>query len=98
MIQPLYELLKANLGKDIPKLDEDQNKAYSIGELINAVLDPKVLKTTKHGLRYSLNTDTSEYQVGCAFSQTIDNSTLKSVGFWPYILNNAERNYYAAEK
>lgn len=52
-------------GKALPPLGEEITEL--IKELIGAILNPVVTEIPKPGLRYSLDTDASEYQLGCAW-------------------------------
>lgn len=94
--QPLYDLQKDVKGKRLPPLTEVPIAAFNA--LIKAVLDPVILSIPKQGLKYSLDTDASDYQVGCALFQTAESGERKPIGFWSRTLNSAERNYSVPER
>ena len=100
MAHPLYGMLK-NQPKEskqveLPQLNSDQVAAFN--QLKEALVNPPVLALPKPGLRYSLDTDASAYQVGCALFQTQANGDRKPIGYWSRTLNSAERNYTATER
>eukprot|EP00171_Calliarthron_tuberculosum_P017902 IDg17902t1 len=57
--QPLHEALKLAPGTKLPDLDIEQLKAFNI--FIKAVLEPEILAIPKNRLKYSLETDVSNY-------------------------------------
>ena len=93
--QPLNNLLK----KDQPDSFEcNEDQLTSFRKLIDAILSPEILALPKAGLPYSLDTDASKYQVGCALFQEHPDGTRRPIGFWSRSLNNAEKNYSASER
>ena len=92
----LYRLLRGHPEHELPPRDEEQLQSFN--DLIAAVLDPVILAIPKPGLRYSLDTDASDYQIGCALFQTDEEGNRRPIGFWSRTLNDAERNYSTSEK
>ena len=60
--------------------------------------NPPILRLPKADLLFSIDTDASEYQLGCAFVHTYDDTARHAVGHWSRTLNSAARNYSASEK
>lgn len=85
--QPLYDLQNDLKGKKLPPLTDLHTEAFKA--LIKVVLDPFVLSITKQGLRYFLDTDESDYQVGCALFQPAESIERTTIVFWPRTLNSA---------
>lgn len=99
MAQPLYELQKGLTGpgkQPLPPLQAEHFDAFH--KLISAVLSPEILAIPHPGLKFSLDTDASDYQIGCVLFQTNEAGQRKPVGFWSRTLNPAERNYSVPEK
>lgn len=93
--RPLYELLKGN-PKAIPEIREEAEVAFYT--LITAITSPPVLAIPRRGLRYSLDTDASKYQVGCALFQTQEGGERRPIGFWSRTLTAPEKNYSVSEQ
>ena len=74
----------------------NQKKAFT--QLIDAVLSPAVLALPVSGLPYSVDTDASNYRIGCALFQTHPGNQRKPIGFWSRSLTDAERNYSTPER
>ncbi len=91
--------LNALLKKGAPdKFELDDAQLESFRALISAVVSPKVLALPVQGLKYSVDTDASDYGVGCALFQTHPDGTRKPIGFSSRTLNDAERNYGIPER
>ena len=95
MAHPLYHLLKGG-PKNLPKLGEKQLESFR--SLIKAVTEPPVLALPQKGLRYSLDTDASKCQIGCALFQTHGSGERKPLGFWSRSMKPAELNYSVTEQ
>ena len=52
----------------------------------------------KHDKPYVIETDASDYQIGCTLLQEGNDGLVHPVGFWSRSLTQAERNYSATEK
>ena len=92
---PLNALLKKN-SPDSFKLDAVQVQSFK--SLIEAVCTPPVLALPQPDLHYSVDTDASAYQVGCALFQTHPDGERKPIGYWSRPLNQAEKGYSATER
>ena len=92
---PLNSLLKKGTSNSFT-LDEEQFKAFE--NLVDKVCTPPVLSLPAKNLPYSVDTDASAYGIGCALFQTHPDGTRKPIGYWSRSLNDAERNYSAAER
>lgn len=79
--RPLYDLLKGQEKEgDLPDLLEEQLNSFS--SLIDAVTSPLVLALPCRGLKYSMDTDACEHQIGCALFQLHEGGERKPLGFW----------------
>ena len=96
--RPLFKLLQGNpkKHKPIPPLDDSQMKSFQ--KLIEQVTSPPVLALPQPGLRYSLDTDACDYQIGCALFQIHEDGTRRPIGFWSRLMLPREQNYMVTEK
>ena len=92
---PLNELLKKG-SPDKFELNDAQLAAFRT--FINAVCSPPVLALPKPDLPYSVDTDASEYGLGCTLFQTNEDGDRKPIGYWSRSLKPAEKNYSASER
>ncbi len=94
---PLYSLLKGSpLPKEFPGFGPREERAYRT--LIEKVTSPPVLALPRLVLKYSVDTDACDYQIGCALFQTDGDGERKPLGFWSRTLAPAEPNYSTTEK
>ena len=91
----LNQLLKKG-APDIFELNDEQVKEFK--DLIESVCTPPVLALPVPGLAYSVDTDASDYGIGCALFQDHTDGQRKPIGFWSRTLAPAERNYTASER
>ena len=92
---PLNELLKKNKHEKFT-LEKKQTEAFRT--LIDKILSPPILVLPRPDLPYSVDTDTSDYGIGCALFQTHESDNRRPILFWSRSLNAAERNYSATER
>ena len=92
---PLTDLLKKGTPDELPPFGISQSVAFNA--LIEAVTAPPVLALPKPGLRFILDTDACDYQIGCALFQ-LQEGEKKPIGYWSRTLQPAERNYCVTEK
>ena len=57
-----------------------------------------MLRLSKTGVPFSVDTDACNHQVGCALLQVSEDGTRHPIGFWSRSLSAAERNYSVGEK
>ena len=88
---PLNQLLTKGVGFHLPPPTEETLEAFE--RLKSALVTPPVLQLPDPAKEYSLDTDASAHQVGCALFQHAD-----PIGFWSRSLTDAEKNYSAAER
>ncbi|MGH0053304.1 MAG: reverse transcriptase/ribonuclease H family protein, partial [Sphaerochaetaceae bacterium] len=93
---PLNKLLRKDQAFKLGPLTPDQKQAFD--SLVKAVTEPPVLALPKLGLPYSVDTDASDYQVGCALFQTYPDGTRKPIGYWSRSWTSAEKTYSVTEK
>ena len=92
---PLNELLL----KDSPdkfELSPAQTAAFS--QLIEEILSPRILALPRKDRPYSVDTDASNYGIGCSLFQLDDEGVRRPIGFWSRTLTAAEKNYSATER
>ncbi len=81
--------------KTMSPLGEPEIAAFRT--LVTAVTSPPILSILKRGLRYSIETDASSYQVGCALFQTQHDGKRAPIGFWSRKMTPAEMYYSISE-
>lgn len=86
----LHEVLKEDAPHNFVL---SKYQLVSFRTLIDAVLSPEVLALPLPGLPYSVDTNASNYGLGCSFFQSYANGVRRPIGFWSRSLNYAERNY-----
>ena len=59
---------------------------------------PPVLALPKAGSNYRLDTDASDYQLGCTLLQEQEEDVWHPVGYWSKLLNETERRYSPTER
>lgn len=91
----LYDFLKGSPGSRLLYFNYEQLGA--LNALIKVVLKPEILAISKTRLRHLLDTDASNYQVGCALFRAHPDKKLTYL-LWSRTLNSADRNYSATEK
>ena len=92
---PLNTLLKKGNPVTLAPFEEAEMDAFQT--LVTAITSPLVLALLKANLPYSIDTDASDYQVGCALFQTDKNGERRPIGFWSRSLNSTD-NYSTPEK
>lgn len=97
LAKTLYRLLK---GKEkiwvLPELTDEQMSSFRA--LIDTAVSPTVLLVYRGGMRYSLDTDAWNYQIGPALFRIRADSERQSIGFELRKLNSQELNYSVSEK
>ena len=94
--EPLNALLRGGHPTQIAKWGEKEERSFRT--LLNAVCSPPVLVLPKKDFPYTVDTDASDYQVGCALFQTQPDGKRQPIGFWSRTLRGPERNYSASER
>ena len=93
---PLNALLCKGQPANLRPFGEVESQAFET--LVAAVTSPPVLALPKPDLPYSVDTDASDYQVGCALFQTTEDGERRPIGYWSRSLKPAEKNYSTSEK
>ena len=93
---PLTKLTTKEYPAKLPPLTEKQVEAFH--ELKAKLLQPPILRLPKQGLPFSVDTDASADQIGCALFQTHEDGKGYPIGYWSRILHNAERRYCTTER
>ncbi|CAN8076686.1 unnamed protein product [Agarophyton chilense] len=82
-----------------PKLDPlTPVQTESFNSHKDSVVSAPILSLPKPGRPFTVDTDASDYQVGCALLQTAPNRERRPVGYWSRSLNVHEKNYSVSEK
>ena len=97
MARPLYDCLKGS-PKKATRIHMGSEQMRSFEQLVSAVTSPPVLSLPRRGLRYSIDTDSSQYQIGCALFQTHEDGVRRPLGFWSRKMAPAELNYTVTEQ
>ena len=93
--------LNRKLGKDQPlkwdALTDEETEAFET--LKKNLFSPPVLALPRAGLRFILDTDACDVQLGCVLLQDQpDSKTPRPIGYWSRTLAPAERNYDTTNK
>ena len=94
--RPLTNLTRKNASPDFETPSADELAAFET--LKGRMTSPPILTLPREGKPYTIDTDASSYQLGCALLQEQDDKSLQPVGYWSYSLNDTERNYSATER
>ena len=92
---PLTDLLEDRSPDLLNELDTSEMKAFHV--LIKAITKPIVLALPIADARFSLDTDASDGQIGCAFFHEHEGKR-RPVGYFSRTLTKPERNYSVSEK
>ena len=94
--RPLTFLTRKDATPDFDNPTTEQLEAFET--LKTKMTEPPVLALPRTNQPYTLDTDASAYQLGCALLQEQDDKTTLPVGYWSYSLNDTERNYSTTER
>jgi transposase InsO family protein len=94
--EPLNALLRAGQPETIATWGEKEEQAFR--SLVEAICAPPILRLPRRNLPFTVDTDASDYQVGCVLFQDDEAGKRHPIGFWSRTLQGAERNYSAPEK
>ena len=95
LARPLTELTEKETSFQLPDFNEEQLIAFE--DLKYRLISTPVLRLPQRGLPFSMDTDASEYQLGCSLMKE-DTQGARYPGYWSRTLSSAERNYSAAER
>ena len=93
---PLNNMLRKDVDPDFDNPTDEQLTAFEA--LKKALVEPPVLALPRVSKPYVIETDASNYQIGCALLQEQDDGHFHPVGYWSRTLTKAERNYSPTEK
>lgn len=93
---PLNALLKKGEPSQLKEFGEAEMDAFRT--LKQMLTSAPVLRLPKPDLPFSVDTDSSDYQVGCALFQTYEDGKRYPIGYWSRSLHQAEKNYSVSEK
>ena len=92
--------LTQKICKDQPEswdtLAEEELRAFE--QLKRNLVTAPILALPREGHAYTLDTDASEYQLGCCLLQEQPDGALHPIGYWSRSLTTAEKNYSSTEK
>lgn len=93
---PLYELLRKTAPVQLDAFGKPEKDAFD--KLRLALTSAPILTLPRPGRPYRLETDASNYQLGCTLLQEGEDSLWHPVGYWSRKLIAAERHYSTTEK
>lgn len=93
---PLTQLTAKDAPSDLSPLTDEQLESFNA--LKNALTNAPILRLPRENLPYSIDTDASDGQIGCALFQTYDDGVRHPIGYWSRTLNKSEKNYSTSEK
>eukprot|EP00171_Calliarthron_tuberculosum_P023404 IDg23404t1 len=76
---PLTELLKKEVEAALPEFDDRRLKSFQL--LKKALTSPPILRLPQKNLRFSVDTDACEHQLGCVLFQTHEDGKRYPLGF-----------------
>ena len=92
--------LTRKVCKDQPEswdhLSDEELRAFD--QLKRNLVTAPILALPRDGYAYTLDTDASEYQLGCCLLQEQPEGALHPIGYWSRTLTSAEKNYSPTEK
>jgi len=94
--RPLTALKSPKVSDPLPPFSQDQRDAFE--ELKRRLTSTQILALPRSTGAYMLDTDASEYQVGCVLTQEQPEKTYRPVGYWSRPITWAEKNYSTTEK
>ena len=92
----LTGMLKKEASPNFENPTEEQLTAFET--LKDRLKSPLVLTLLKAGRNYRLDTDASDYQMGCTLLQEQENDVWHTVGYWSKLLNETKRRYSPTER
>jgi RNase H-like domain found in reverse transcriptase len=93
---PLNLLLRKGETSQLGPLSSEQVTAFDT--LREALLNPQILSSPRIEGAFTLETDTSDHQLGCCLLQSQPDGSKRPVGYWSRGLKSAEKNYSTTEK
>ena len=93
---PLTALTKKEQSFELSPFTEAQMEAFET--LKQCLTTAPILRLPRADLPFSVDTDASDYQVGCALMQLHEDNVRYPVGYWSRTLSPAEKNYSASER
>ena len=94
--RPLTGILKKEASPNFENPTKDQLNAFE--NLKDRLTSPPVLALRKSGMSYRLDTDSSDYQLGCTLLQEQEDDVWHPVGYLSKLLNETERRYSPTER
>jgi len=94
--RPLTALTSPKVSDPLPPFSRDQREAFE--ELKRRLTNTLILALPRANGAYVVDTDASDYQVGCVLTQEQPDKTFKPIRYWSRPIKGAERNYSTTEK
>jgi len=94
--RPLTALTSPKVSDPLPPFSQDQRDVFE--ELKRRLTSTPILALPRSAGAYVLDTDASDYQVGCVLTQKQPDKTYKPVGYWSRPITGGEKNYSTTEK
>ena len=93
---PLNQLLRKGESPQLGEFTTEQLEAFE--KLRQKLLDPPILALPRADGRFTLDTDASNYQIGCTLLQDQPDGSKHPIGYWSRGLTSAEKNYSTTEQ
>jgi len=94
--RPLTALTSPEVSDPLPPFAQAQRDAFE--ELKRRITSTPILASPRSNGAYVLDTDASDYHVGCVLTQKQPDMTEEPVGYWSRFITGAEKNYSTTEK
>jgi len=94
--RPRTTLTSPKVSDPLPPFSQDQRDAFE--ELKRRLTSTSILALPRSTGAYLLDTDASDYQVGCVLTQEQPDKSYKPVGSWSHPITGAEKNNSTMEK
>ena len=93
---PLNQKVRKDQPETWETLSPEEIEAFN--QLKKSLVTAPILALPREGYPYTLDTDASEYQLGCCLLQAQPDGALHPIGYWSRSLTPAEKNYSSTEK
>lgn len=92
----MKKLLKTDQRFKLEPLKQEDSLAFET--IVQSLTETPVLTLPRKELHYSVDTDASDYQVGCALFPNHQDMKRKPIVYWSPAITQAERKYLVTEK
>jgi hypothetical protein len=93
---PLNQLLRKEENLQLGELRQEQLEAFE--KLCQKLLDPPILELPRAEGNFTLDTDASNYKIGCTLLQYQPDGSRHPIGYWSRGLKISEKNCFTTEQ